>query len=196
MSQYLILPTNQDIQHHGILGMSWGKRNGPPYPLNASGRAALRKQKKQAKKIEKQEAKKQADEKKEKEDREKFIRSASAAEVMKRQGEWTNEELKRIENRLDLEAKIMAKIPKEKTIFDAMNLAAKQAGDLANFGNKAMDLWKVFNRLMGDDKNKSEGKKKNKKKNKGDKVVEEVLKTTSKSDRWKDNFDWDYDWGG
>lgn len=24
------------IKHHGILGMRWGKRNGPPYPLSSS----------------------------------------------------------------------------------------------------------------------------------------------------------------
>lgn len=22
------------LQHHGILGMHWGKTNGPPYPIN------------------------------------------------------------------------------------------------------------------------------------------------------------------
>ena len=26
---------NDYISHHGILGMHWGKRNGPPYPLGA-----------------------------------------------------------------------------------------------------------------------------------------------------------------
>lgn len=32
--QYMILPTNQDLFHHGIKDQKWGVRNGPPYPLN------------------------------------------------------------------------------------------------------------------------------------------------------------------
>ena len=31
------------ISHHGILGMHWGKRNGPPYPLDASDHSASEK---------------------------------------------------------------------------------------------------------------------------------------------------------
>lgn len=32
--KYYVLPTDQDIQHHGILNQRWGVRNGPPYPLS------------------------------------------------------------------------------------------------------------------------------------------------------------------
>ena len=33
MSQYFIKRDNRSLKHYGIKGQSWGKRNGPPYPL-------------------------------------------------------------------------------------------------------------------------------------------------------------------
>lgn len=40
---YVIKPTENDIQHHGILGQKWGKRQGPPYPLDGSDHSAAEK---------------------------------------------------------------------------------------------------------------------------------------------------------
>lgn len=40
---------NNELTHHGVDGQKWGKRNGPPYPLNAEGKADLKKQRKKIK---------------------------------------------------------------------------------------------------------------------------------------------------
>ena len=40
---YIIQPTSKDITHHGILGQKWGKRQGPPYPLDGSDHSAAEK---------------------------------------------------------------------------------------------------------------------------------------------------------
>lgn len=37
--------SNNELYHHGVKGQEWGVRNGPPYPLNATGKALLKQQK-------------------------------------------------------------------------------------------------------------------------------------------------------
>lgn len=42
-NSYVITPSSNDLQHHGILGQKWGRKNGPPYPLGASDHSASEK---------------------------------------------------------------------------------------------------------------------------------------------------------
>lgn len=38
MGDWMIVPSDSDLLHHGRLGQKWGQRNGPPYPLGMSAR--------------------------------------------------------------------------------------------------------------------------------------------------------------
>lgn len=65
--------------HHGILGMKWGQRNGPPYPLKASAKSAAEKVSTRVKKATKQ------------------------SDVYKKSKSMSDEELRKEANRLELE---------------------------------------------------------------------------------------------
>lgn len=138
---YMIAPTDSDLQHHGILGMHWGRRNGPPYPLGAGDHSASEKKagwrkslssggifgkrkkakadrvtKANAKKIVEERLKdKEADEFFEK-NKEKILRSSKAKDVLANQARLTNQELQDAVNRMNLNQQLSQYIDKQRPL--------------------------------------------------------------------------------
>lgn len=87
------------LAHHGILGMKWGKKNGPPYPLSDADHAKVIR--KAEKKREKAEARKKKNAK-------------TAVRLKKHKDEYTNEEILEALRRLDIESEIDKRLPEKK----------------------------------------------------------------------------------
>lgn len=113
--------SENELYHHGVLGMSWGDRNGPPYPLSGSAkkfaRAEAKKKIEREKRLEKmrkaaaQKRKEQAKEAKRQEKidkmKMKLLKKGDISKIYKKAKYFTNEELElaRERNRLMVEAK-------------------------------------------------------------------------------------------
>lgn len=132
------------LSHHGILGMSWGKKNGPPYPLGAedhsaaekkagwmkslsskakelksdiSKKRAKAKRAKQLKKARAAKAKKEEERKKAEAlaaDRDRALKYGTASEVMRYKKQISRQEAKEIRDRLNDMAAIEAYYKQEK----------------------------------------------------------------------------------
>ena len=75
---------SNELMHYGILGMKWGQRNGPPYPLNSSQMSSKEKR---------EEKKRQLDEQKTESYHKKAMTSTDPAEVAKYAKYLTDDEL-------------------------------------------------------------------------------------------------------
>ena len=111
------------IEHFGILGMHWGRRNGPPYPLNSkistgrrlkkgsggSGSISRKRRKalKKARKARAQNAKARTLEKKTKEE---IIKNKDIKSMLSNVDKFTNQEINDMLTRLDTEQRLRNKV--------------------------------------------------------------------------------------
>lgn len=161
---------NQDeLYHHGIMGMQWGKQNGPPYPIregehSMAEKRAMRKAAhqnriaaKKAKKQMKHDLKVQKKAAKAEHKRQEILRKGDAKAVSRLKGNISNEEydevFKRLmnERRLDeLTSSQLKEVSSKLNAVKNMLSNVKSASDAAiEFYNNGADVYNTIMEVKG-----------------------------------------------
>ena len=146
----LIKPSLDDvIEHHGILGMHWGRRNGPPYPLDSSvstgkrlkgggnGKISRRKQRKMRKKRVqslKKARETRAANQEAKRTKEEILKAKDIVSMYRNMDQFTNDEINGVLKRLETENRLRQEY--EKAINTRGKRAFKFVKDNASDGAK------------------------------------------------------------
>lgn len=156
--------TSDELYHHGILGQRWGKKNGPPYPLDAEDHSAAEKKaaKKAAKAERRAERKERKKAKKEfkaekkaakaEEKRQKILREGSLNDIRKLKGNISNSEYSEVFKRLENEQKLAEFDAKKiKTGKEKMEAVAGSLKTIDNATSSAVSLYnrgaKIYNTI-------------------------------------------------
>lgn len=122
--------SDEYLEHHGILGMHWGRKNGPPYPLDSSVSTGKRLKKgsgtskrkarkqyknrvKSLKKARKARAEKRAEEQKVQKSKEEIIKSKDISAMLKDVDKFSNQEINDMLTRLDTEGRLAERVSKQ-----------------------------------------------------------------------------------
>ena len=176
------------LEHFGILGMHWGTRNGPPYPLNSSistgkrlkkgfgggSGSVTRKKRRALKKARKARAKNLKIKTMEKQTKEEIIKNKDLKSMLQNVSKFTNQEINDMLTRLDVERRLAEKVieveranmPKSKkmwksakeSVSEGAKKFARQTIKTATTNGLKMASKKLL-KQMGGDPNSEDGKK-------------------------------------
>lgn len=169
-----MLVANSDLYHHGIFGQKWGKKNGPPYPLDGPDHSSSEKKAGWRKSLGgglfKRKKKKNVDAKAIAQERLKTLQrdnqplyeaekqtalqKGKASDVLQFKGNLTNQQLQDAVNRIRLEETLKDYSAKEiQSNWDKVDNAMKRVQQVTNWTNITLNAFdaaeKVYKKLDG-----------------------------------------------
>lgn len=169
-----------ELSHHGILGQKWGKKNGPPYPLDYD-------------KLSEKERRQAID---------KSIRDGDVITTNRNRKYYTDDEVNQVIKRFEINTKLsQLNASQIKTGLDKIENLCDTMGKISDYGEKAVKGWntvaKISNSLTGtelplitnDGKSKPKSDNNNQNKNNGGNNNHKINITGNKSKYVKINYD-------